>query len=100
MSKKDFRGNNPALAFINTPKETKLRDTKVNEEAKKQNNKETAKINVDAQATTKDLIRIATYVPKKLKKAFNIIAVQEERKLYEVINEALIKYVKDKSTLR
>jgi chromosome partitioning protein len=68
----------PALAFINTPKEI-------------------AKINVEEQATTKDLIRIATYVPKELKKAFNIIAVQEERKLYEVINEALIKYVKDKN---
>jgi hypothetical protein len=92
MSKKDFTENNPALAFINTPKETKLADTKVN--------KETAKINADTQATTKDLIRIATYVPKKLKKAFNILAIQEERKLYEVINEALIKYVKDKNVLR
>ena len=97
MNKKDFRGNNPALAFINTPKETKLRDTKVNKEIKKQNNKVIAKINVDVRATTKDLIRIATYVPKELKKAFNIIAVQEERKLYEVINEALIKYIKVKT---
>ncbi|MDR1086689.1 MAG: hypothetical protein LBL16_00310 [Endomicrobium sp.] len=88
MSIKDFRGNNPALAFINTPKETK-----------KQNNKITTKVNVDAQATTKDLIRIATYVPKELKKALNIIAVQEDRNLYEVINEALIKYIKDKKGL-
>jgi hypothetical protein len=99
MSKKDFTGNNPALAFINTPKETKLTETKVNKETKKQNNKITTKINVDAQATTKDLIRIATYVPKELKKTFNIIAVQEDRNLYEVINEALIKYIKDKKGL-
>ena len=100
MSKKDFRGNNPALAFINTTKEIKQKESKVNKETKKQNNKETSKINVDAQVTTKDLIRIATYIPKELKKAFNIIAIQEERKLYEVINEALMKYVKDKNVLR
>ena len=100
MRKKDFRGNNPALAFINTTKETKQRDNKVNKETKKQNNKETSKIKADAQATSKDFIRIATYIPKELKKAFNIVAVQEERKLYEVINEALMKYVKDKNVLR
>jgi hypothetical protein len=82
MSKKDFRGNNPALAFINTPKETNPTKVKTNKK------------------TTKELMPIATYVPKELKKAFNIIAAQEERKIYEVINEALTKYAKDKKVLK
>jgi hypothetical protein len=100
MSKKDFRGNNPALAFINEPKGTKLTNAKTNKETRKQNNKIISKINTNAQATSKDFIRIATYVPKELKKAFNIIAVQEDRKIYEVINEALAKYAKEKNVLK
>jgi hypothetical protein len=100
MNKKIFSGNNPALAFINTPREPRVTNVKINKEIKKQNNKITSKINIEAQATTKDLIRIGTYVPKELKKTFNIIAAKEGRKLYEVINEALAKYAKDKSVLK
>jgi hypothetical protein len=100
MSKKDFKGNNPALAFINMPQEAKLTNTKINKETKKQNNKITTKINIDTKAITKDFIRIATYIPRELKKAFNIIAAKEGRKLYEVINEALVRYAKDKNALK
>jgi hypothetical protein len=100
MSKKNFRVNNPALAFINEPKRAKLTNAKINKEIKKQNNKIISKINTNTKATAKDFIRIATYVPKELKKAFNIIAVQEDRKIYEVINEALIKYAKEKNVLK
>jgi hypothetical protein len=100
MNKKTFSGKNPALAFINMPKEAKATNTKISRETKKQNNKIASKINIEAQATTKDLIRIGTYVPKELKRSFNIIAAKEDRKLYEVINEALAKYVKDKNILK
>lgn len=97
MRKKTFMGTNPALAFINGPKEAKPIKTKVNKETRKQKNKITAKINIDSRIKSKDLIRIATYVPRELKKTFNIIAVKEGKKVYEVINEALTKYVKDKN---
>jgi hypothetical protein len=100
MNKKTFSGNNPALAFINTPKEIKVTNAKINKEIKKPNNKITTKINIDTQVKSKDLIRIATYVSRGLKKTFNIIAAKEGRKLYEVINEALVRYAKEKNALK
>jgi hypothetical protein len=90
-------GNNPALAFINTPKEAKLIRKQRNIVQCKQRNKITAKINIDSCVKSKYLIRMSTYVPKELKQTLSIIATREGRRVYEIINEALRKYTKDKN---